>query len=358
MFGTRKWLGVALFAATIQTSHLAAQQTAPAGRGALRRELIERFDKDGDGEISREERAAARKGLRQGGRVQQKLVETVLPESVRVVRDVEYARVGDQPLLLDLYLPKPEGEPFPVVIWVHGGAWQAGSKDLCRAAFLSGEGYAVVSINYRLTDVAPFPAQIHDCKAAVRWVRAHAKEYGFDPARIGVWGSSAGGHLVALLGTSAGIRELEGDIGGNLDQSSRVQAVCDFCGPSTFRAEDYEHEPDKPRGAGPQVVQKLLGGPLNKNPEKARLASPIEHVSKDDPPFLIVHGEKDNVVPVKHSRLLADALRKAGADVTLKVVPDAGHGVGGLANRKMVAEFFDQHLKRRPASRPVGSAAE
>ncbi|MGQ9651724.1 MAG: alpha/beta hydrolase fold domain-containing protein [Phycisphaerae bacterium] len=358
MFGIRTWLGVVLLAATIQTSHLAAQQTAPAGQGALRPELIKRFDKDGDGKISREERAAAREELRQGGRMGQKLVQTVLPEGVRVVRDVEYARVGDKHLLLDIYLPKSEGEPLPVVIWVHGGAWQAGSKDPCRAVFLSGEGYAVVSINYRLTDVALFPAQIHDCKAAVRWVRAHAKEYGFDPARVGVWGSSAGGHLVALLGTSGGIRELEGDIGGNLDQSSRVQAVCDFCGPSTFRAEDSEQDPDKPREAGPQVAQKLLGGPLNKNREKARLASPVEHVSKDDPPFLIVHGEKDNVVPVKHSRLLADALRRAGVDVTLKVVPDAGHGVGGLVDRKMVAEFFDQHLKRGPVSQPVGSSVE
>jgi len=353
VFGPRKWLGTVLLAAIVQLPCLAAQQTAPARRGALRQELIKRFDKDGDGKISREERVAVRQRLQQGGRVGQKLAEAVLPEGVKAVRDVEYARVADKPLLLDIYLPKAGAGPVPVVMWIHGGAWQAGNKSLCPALFLAGEGYAVVSIEYRLTGAAPFPAQIHDCKAAVRWVRAHAKEYGFDSNRIGVWGSSAGGHLVALLGTSGGIRELEGDVGGNLDQPSRVQAVCDFCGPSTFRAEDFQSEPGKLREAGPPVVQKLFGGPLNENREKARLASPVEHTSKDDPPFLIVHGEKDNVVPVKHSRLLAEGLKKAGVEVSLVVDPNAGHGVASLNNKKTVAEFFDKHLKGRPATKPA-----
>src|SRR5687767_8759314 len=154
-----------------------------------------------------------------------------------VLRDVEYATVGDVSLRLDLYLPSDGEGPFPVLVWIHGGGWMEGSKNLAPNSFQvrqTARGYAVASINYRLSQQAIFPAQIHDCKAAVRWLRAHAREYNLDPDRVASWGSSAGGHLATLLGTSGDVEDLEGSVGGNLEFSSRVQATVDMFGPSNF----------------------------------------------------------------------------------------------------------------------------
>jgi acetyl esterase/lipase len=162
--------------------------------------------------------------------------------TVKSIPDVKFATVDGKDLLLDMFLPVPPDDvskepgsasgPFPVIVWIHGGGWQEGDRHGCPAEHLVPRGYAAVSIEYRLTTVAPFPAQIQDCKGAIRWVRAHAREYNFDPERIGVWGASAGGHLAALLGTSSAEKQLEGDTGGNLDQPSNVQAVCDWFGPT------------------------------------------------------------------------------------------------------------------------------
>src|SRR5437868_4772034 len=157
-----------------------------------------------------------------------------VPAGTKAHRDLEYVANGHERNKLDLFVPESADGPLPLIIWVHGGGWQAGSKDGCpplRGGHTQ-RGYAVASINYRLSGHAPFPAQIEDCKAAIRWLRAHAKEYNLDPKRFGVWGSSAGGHLVALLGTSGDVKEF--DVGANLDQSSRVQAVCDYFGPTDF----------------------------------------------------------------------------------------------------------------------------
>ncbi len=327
-----------------------AQQTQPGGPMERQRErILQRFDRDGDGRLSPEEREAAREFLRQragGGRRQGTAPQTqpdlAVPKGVKAIRNIEYAHIGGKRLLLDLYLPKDNDKPLPVVVWIHGGGWRAGDKERCPALPLAGKGFAVASINYRLTDVACFPAQIHDCKGAIRWLRAHAKEYKLDPERIGVWGSSAGGHLVALLGTSGGVKELEGDVGGNTGFSSRVQAVCDLCGPATFREEDLPEGADE--GNVPQALTKLLGGPLEENRDKARAASPVTHITKDDPPFLIVHGDADPVVPVRQSRILAEALKKAGVDVTLRIIPGAGHGVNSLETQEAAAEFFRKHL--------------
>ena len=150
------------------------------------------------------------------------------------LRDIEYARVGNKSLKLDLYVPDGAG-PFPVIVWVHGGGWTSGDKALSASGpqvRQTARGYAVASINYRFSQEAKFPAQIEDCKAAVRWLRAHAAEHNLDPARIAVWGDSAGGHLASLMGASGGASDLEGDE-GNLDYSSRVEAVVDWFGPST-----------------------------------------------------------------------------------------------------------------------------
>jgi acetyl esterase/lipase len=239
--------------------------------------------------------------------------------------------------------PEKADKPLPMIVWVHGGAWLAGSKEGAGPALaFVRKGYAVASINYRLSQHARFPAQIEDCKAAIRWLRANAKSYGLDPDHIGVWGASAGGHLVALLGTSGDVKDLEGK-DGPADQSSRVQAVVDWFGPTDVTKMGGSHDgPDSPES-------KLLGGPVQENREKAERANPIAYVSNDDPPFLILHGDRDATVPFSQSELLEEALRKAGVDVTFRPVKGAGHGgreFSSEENRKLVEEFFDKHLKK------------
>jgi len=336
---------ITLLPAMLWIPLVSAQEAAPPGREAVRQRALKEFDKDGDGRLSPDERREALRAYRQREDARSRPAEEPLPRGTKALRNIEYARVDGKPLLLDIYLPKDAPRPLPVIVWIHGGGWQAGDKNHCPAVPFVSQGYAAVSINYRLTDEAPFPAQIHDCKAAIRWVRAHAKEYGFAADRIGVWGASAGGHLAALLGTSGGVKELEGDVGDNLNYSSRVQAVCDFCGPSSFREEDFESVPWAGKQEGAKAVTKLCGGPLREHREMAVLASPVAHVSRDDPPFLIVHGAKDTLVRPKHAELLAAALKKAGVEVTLKILPDAGHGVGRPETHKLAVEFFDRHLK-------------
>jgi acetyl esterase/lipase len=264
------------------------------------------------------------------------------PEGVRVVRDLQYVAGGHERNRLDLYLPEKAEGRRPLIVWIHGGAWWAGSKEGCRAVPLVAKGYAVASINYRFSQHAVFPAQIEDCKAAIRWLRANAAKYRLDPEHIGVWGESAGGHLVAMLGTTGGVKDLEGK-GGNLDQSSRVQCVVDWFGPADLTT--MGSQADKP---GTPVAQ-LVGGPVQDNKEKARKASPLTYVGKDSAPFLIMHGDQDNLVPLAQSKVLAAALKKAGVEVTLQVVKGNGHGGPGFSspeNRKLIEDFFAKHLRK------------
>lgn len=279
-----------------------------------------------------------------------------VPEGVVAHRDLEYAKAGDKRLLLDIYVPESEanasGEPEeqqarPLVVWIHGGAWLAGSKNFCPALRFTKRGYVAASISYRLSQEAIFPAQIEDCKAAIRWLRANAEEYSIDPERIGVWGSSAGGHLVALLGTSGDVKDLEKQH-EHLDQSSRVQAVCDFFGPTDFLKMDEDAIPgsrlihDDPQSP----ESKLVGAPIQENADKVARANPITYVTKDDPPFLIVHGDKDPLVPWQQSKYLFEAMQKTGLeDVKFHVVKDAGHGFRRNPEVPgMVDEFFDRVL--------------
>jgi len=267
-----------------------------------------------------------------------------MPDEPTVLRDLTYADVQGHRLGLDLYLPATGAGPVPTVVWVHGGAWYGGDKAWwCHAAFLATRGYTVASVNYRLSGDAIFPAQIHDVKGAIRWLRAHADEYRLDPLRFGAWGDSAGGHLVALLGTSYGVPELEGDTGGHLEQSSRVQAVCDWFGPTDMlQIGDHPGEPDH---YGPDSAEaKLFGGPVHARRELVTLANPITHVRPDAPPFLIQHGDLDAIVPYQQSDLLADALRASGVPVTLEIVRGAGHGFHG-SEAAEAADFFDRHLR-------------
>lgn len=286
-----------------------------------------------------------------------------LPPGVEVIRDVEYVPGGSKSQRLDLYVPKDAQTPLPLVVWIHGGAWRSGDKGGAGPAVgLLRFGYVIASINYRLSQEAIFPAQIEDCKAAIRWLRANAKKYNVDPDRIGVWGGSAGGHLVALLGTSGDVKELEGQL-GNLEQSSRVQAVCDWYGPTDFtrfgpdQKADEDHRPQN--NNDPQAVVEQLLGPPEGRKEQARLASPVTFVGKDDPPFLIMHGDKDPVVPCEQSKILHDLLQKAGVSAELVIVKGAGHNLPGTENFMKVKEFFDRTLKAgSPTTQPSASTTQ
>jgi len=241
----------------------------------------------------------------------------------RVEKDLEFANVDGHILRLDVYLP-PKGIPSHLVVWIHGGGWQAGSKERCEVSWLTEEGYAVASISYRLTDKAVFPAQIHDCKAAVRWLRAHANRFGYQTEKIAVAGSSAGGMLAALMGTSGDVKSLEGSVGGNLEYSSRVQAVVDYYGATDFilRSQTQPHRANE-EGS---VVYKLLGGGADKEIKQARAASAVTHVTADDPPFLVVHGAEDKTVLIDQSYRIQEVYHGAGLPLSLLVLPDAAHG--------------------------------
>ena len=273
-----------------------------------------------------------------------------LPENYAAHYDLIYATAGKTQLHLDLFCPQASSGKHPLILWIHGGAWRSGSKDQCPALRFTQRGYVVASVNYRLSQQAIFPAQIQDCKAAVRWLRAHASRYAIDPERIGVWGSSAGGHLVAMLGTAGDVTELEGTL-ENRQFSSRVQAVCDFFGPTDFLQMDDHALPSAPfkHAAASSPESQLVGGPLQDNRALAAQANPITFVTADDAPFLIVHGDRDPLVPHHQSQLLFEALRKAQVPATFHTVAGAGHGFGNNPHvQKMVDRFFDEQLMRPP----------
>lgn len=260
-------------------------------------------------------------------------------------RDLPYVKDGHERQTLDLHVPGGKrGKAVPVVVYIHGGGWRNGKKSSSNAIPLITRGYAVAGIGYRLSDAASFPAQIHDCKAAIRWLRAYAKEYGIDPDRIGVWGQSAGAHLAALLGTSGDVSELEGDLGEHTGVSSRVQAVCDVFGPADFLLSDVGGKSDNPKGP----VALFLGGPPSDRRDIARRASPAHWISSDDAPVLILQGGQDRTVPPVQSRDFAERLEKVGVDVGLIEFPEAGHGGPEFKSAETIAKivaFFDKHLQ-------------
>jgi acetyl esterase/lipase len=203
-----------------------------------------------------------------------------------------------------------------------------------------------VSVGYRLSGEAIWPAQIYDCKAAIRWLRANAARYKIDERRIGVTGHSAGGHLVALLGTSGDVQELEGE-NGHPEYSSRVACVVDLCGPS-----DFPHFLEQRGSGGRSSVVKLFGGPPADHPAAARAASPVTWASADDPPFLIFHGTEDRTVPFAQSETLAEALKAAGVDVTFVRMEGAGHGLPGRELSERRRNFFERHLRGQTVEIP------
>jgi acetyl esterase/lipase len=267
------------------------------------------------------------------------------PTGVRAYKDLAYVPKGHKRQNLDLYVPENGEGPLPLIVWIHGGAWKYGSKEYCPPLPWVEKGYVIASINYRLCQHAHFPAQIEDCKAAVRWLRAHAREYRIDPDRIVAWGDSAGGHLASLLGTAGDIPDWEQ---GNPVGSSRVQVVIDWYGRANLACVSTD-----PAYADSPIAM-LLGGSGPEVADQAEDASPIHYVSKNDPAFLIMHGDKDVVVPVEQSLAFTSALKAAGVKVKLVVLRGAGHGGGEFLapeQVKVIDAFLNEHLGPRKTAK-------
>ena len=269
----------------------------------------------------------------------------------KIIKDIEFAVVQGQSLKLDLYLPEnPKGSGL--VVWIHGGGWRKGSKEKCFITWLPNHGYTVASISYRFSEVAKFPAQLHDCKGAVRWLRANARKYGYDSKKIFVAGASAGGHLTALMATTSGHKLLEGGVGGNLDQSSTIQAAIDYYGPTDFILRS-KTQPSRANEKG-SVVYELLGGGAHEKVAEAKLASACYHVTKDDPPLLVFHGTKDKTVLLDQSQSIQDSYNKAGLSIKLHIIDGAGHG-GNIfytgKNAHRLLEFLKDQMTTPPEFR-------
>jgi len=264
--------------------------------------------------------------------------------AVREELDVVFGKGGDTDLKLDLAMPADGAGPFPAVVCIHAGGWVGGKRQEMSQTIhaLAGRGYVAVSPDYRLaTAQARFPAQVEDCKAAVRWLRANAVKYNIDPDHIGAVGFAAGGHLACMLGVTDKEDGLDG-AGGNADVSSRVQAVVSFFGPTDLTAKDW----------GPGVSERnlvpLLGGTADEKPEAYRKASPLTYAGKDAAPLLLFHGAVDKMVPVDQSRRLAEKVASAGGAAELVVVEGEGHGFGReklLQCLGKMVTFFDERLK-------------
>lgn len=277
-----------------------------------------------------------------------------LPRGVRAEKDIQYVPGGDEAQRLDLYLPQQAAErPLPLVVCIHGGGWRGGSKTPCPALHMVGRGYAVASVEYRFSQKAIFPAQIQDCQAAIRWLRANSKKYNLDPDHIGAMGGSAGGHLVALLGTAGGKKAFP-PIGGNEQQSDQVQAVCDYFGPTDFNTVMQQAADDRnvknifQFNTPGDPYSCLIGASLGSDKQKGEAVSPVHYVSKDNPPVLILHGTLDALVPYAQSEELAAALKSHGVEVLLQKLPGSGHGgpaFGKPALAALIMTFFDRHLK-------------
>ncbi len=271
--------------------------------------------------------------------------------------DIAYASASPSQKL-DIYLPNDGDGPFPVILSIHGGAFKGGDKaDGQITPMLGGlkRGYAVVSVNYRLSGEAIFPAQIQDVKAAVRWIRANAAKYKLNPDKIASWGGSAGGHLAAMAGTSGGVKELEDLSQGNAGQSSRVQAVVDWFGPTDFLKMDEQLQESKVKNPQTHSLpdspeSELIGKNLEDAPDLVRVANPESYITKDDPPFFIQHGLIDHLVPYQQSVNLANKLQSViGKEkVTLELLPGTDHGGPNYEteqNINKVFAFLDKYMK-------------
>ncbi len=267
-----------------------------------------------------------------------------LAQAEAVQKGLVFAKIGDTELKLDLYLP--DNAPAGLIVWVHGGAWRGGSRESVDLKSLTALGWAVASVDYRLSTTARFPAQIHDIKAAIRFLRAHATDYGYPANRFVIAGSSAGAHLAALVGVTNNLAALEGTVGENPSVSSDVQAIVDLYGASdltTILAQSTS------QGLAMRVpaLELLLGGQPDQVPELARLASPVFQLDAHDPPLFLTHGDQDPQMPPEQSRELAAAYQKLGLPLQFTVQPGSGHGGPAFTSEsslRLIDIFLRQHL--------------
>jgi acetyl esterase/lipase len=284
--------------------------------------------------------------------------------TIKALANIPYATVATKPLLIDLYLPQGVTGKTPLVLWIHGGAWSTTTNITKNnighiTSVLVPKGIAVASLNYRLSEEAKWPAQIQDCKGALRWLRANADLYNLD-GQIGVWGESAGAHLAALLGTAGGVgsftsgsytADLEGDIGGNLTFSSKVQAVVDYYGPTDFFRSSIGKVNfgwDVTKADFPPNM--LIDGLVLQNPDKCKSASSLTFVDAKDPPFLIFHGTADNQVLLEQSKYLDSALKQNAVPCSLTTFEGLGHGGSAFWSATITKQVYDFFLKNLRAT--------
>ena len=358
-FSVRTFVSALLIFTSI--SFVQAQQNSPRDRFAqtLQREdanndgkvsksefkgpakLFERLDRNGDGVLSKQDLNAGR-GPRTGAGA---------PPDVDVLRDVVFGKGGGRDLKMHIVLPKEKPkQPAPAFVWIHGGGWKGGTKEggVRQCVPLVRRGFVGATIEYRLSGEAPFPAQIEDCKCAIRFLREHAAKYNLDPRRIAVGGSSAGGHLAALVGTSGGVKDLEGS-GGWPSQSSAVQAIIDLYGPTDFQLFVTTPGYERHNADGSPESALLGGGEVLSRPDDIKRVNPITYIDPNDPPFLIIHGSQDATVPANQSTSLHEALQKAGVSSKLHVIDGAGHGGPKFAAseiQRMKTEFLERTILR------------
>lgn len=265
-----------------------------------------------------------------------------LPEGVTEVKDIEYGKGGDQPLRLNLYMPQKLEQPAPGLLFIHGGGWKSGNRNDYKYYTMrfAKRGYVVATVSYRFSQEAPFPAAVNDVKCAVRWMRANAAAYHVDPDRIAVLGGSAGGHLAMMIGYSSDVPELEGE-GGWPGVSSRVQAVVNLYGPCIL---------DAPEARDVGVVRDFIGKPYAEAPELYAMASPLHHLTRDDPPTLILHGTIDDTVPIAQSDQLAAKLKELGIPCVYEKIEGWPHTMDlalpvNLRCQWFIVEFLQEHLK-------------
>ena len=268
--------------------------------------------------------------------------DLAIPESVVFERGIEFAHPDNQHLQLNLARPKQGNGPFPVVVCIHGGGFRAGTREgydrLCVT--LAEHGYVAATVTYRLAPAYRFPAAVEDCKASVRWLRAHAADYRLDPKRIGVMGGSAGGHLALFLGVTGGVTAFEGE--GDREQSSAVNCVVSVYGPSDF-TQSYGKSVD-----AHEVLPLFFGGNLETRRREHIVGSPLYWVTPQAPPTLCIHGTDDKYVAHEQAVWMVDRLKAASVEAELLTLPGAGHGFNGDDARKAdsaMLAFFDRHLK-------------
>lgn len=276
------------------------------------------------------------------------IINTKELSQITSIKNLNYVKNGDEKHKLDLYLPTTP-QKSPLIVFVHGGGWRSGDKKAFDHAIeLVNNGYAVASVNYRLSNKSKFPAQIHDIKTAIRWLRFNANKYNINKEKVGIWGISAGGNLASLVGVSSGVSEFEGSFLGNKQQASNVQAVVDWFGPvDPTKIIPLQKNANKNYSVYYDAAGQLLGNKPLKDYSNYTIATmnPLTYIDKDDPPFLIMHGGEDGVVPVNQSRLFYNKLKKINIDVIYKEYPNEVHHLGKDKHVKEVLGFFNKHLK-------------